>query len=415
MKDYYEILEVHPKASIEVIKKAYRVLAVKYHPDITILDKDVAKRKMTELNEAYAVLSNAKKRADYDATFVKYDHTRTGTKTEDNGKFYSTDTYAKTKKNINKAQQEFMSVCESYVAKICNLNSYTEKDCEKIYSDFSEAIYGSFRILIVEGSITGSVLRVYFLVISSLAEMFHNCENDERALEILKLVEQFVKCGDASYDEMQKLYSKLSKKEKSGKKTVIDKIFKFALCGLIVLCGGLCIVGRNVDGTVNGNSKRYNIFDKMMGKDAEKGKKTVFNFDELDKVAGVDKKVFNVVTGYDRTKPIKNVQGNCELTIDNSQNSEDIYLRVWDISVSESVPVRAIYLKANEVFTMRKFNAGTYELRYKTLSTNGRQYACKSQSFNLEDDGERYSVMRITLYRVRNGNFHTHGISVDDI
>lgn len=55
MKDYYEILEVHPKASLDVIKKAYAVLAKKYHPDVTKVDPDVARSRMIEINEAYSV------------------------------------------------------------------------------------------------------------------------------------------------------------------------------------------------------------------------------------------------------------------------------------------------------------------------------------------------------------------------
>ena len=66
MKDYYEILQVHPKASLDVIKKAYITLAKKYHPDTTKLDAETAQQKMKDLNEAYAVLSDATLRADYD-------------------------------------------------------------------------------------------------------------------------------------------------------------------------------------------------------------------------------------------------------------------------------------------------------------------------------------------------------------
>ena len=64
-KDYYKILGVDKKASTEDIKKAYRKLARKYHPDIS-KEKDADKR-MAELNEANAVLSDAEKRAEYDA------------------------------------------------------------------------------------------------------------------------------------------------------------------------------------------------------------------------------------------------------------------------------------------------------------------------------------------------------------
>jgi len=66
--DYYDILEVSQKASIEVIEKAYRVLAKKYHPDIASekMSRIEAEEMMKKLNEAYDVLSNSMLRADYD-------------------------------------------------------------------------------------------------------------------------------------------------------------------------------------------------------------------------------------------------------------------------------------------------------------------------------------------------------------
>lgn len=62
MKDYYKILGVSPDASEEEIKKAYRKLAHKYHPDKPGGDE----QKFKEINEAYQVLSNKEKRAQYD-------------------------------------------------------------------------------------------------------------------------------------------------------------------------------------------------------------------------------------------------------------------------------------------------------------------------------------------------------------
>lgn len=63
----YEVLEVSENASAEVIEKAYKVLAKKYHPDLqSEANKKSAENKMKKINEAYDVLGNEEKRKEYD-------------------------------------------------------------------------------------------------------------------------------------------------------------------------------------------------------------------------------------------------------------------------------------------------------------------------------------------------------------
>jgi molecular chaperone DnaJ len=64
-KDYYGLLGVGKDASAEDIKKAFRQLARKYHPDVNPGDKQ-AEEKFKEINEAYGILSDSQKRAQYD-------------------------------------------------------------------------------------------------------------------------------------------------------------------------------------------------------------------------------------------------------------------------------------------------------------------------------------------------------------
>ena len=64
-KDYYRVLGVTPKATDEDIKKAFRALARKYHPDVA-KDKKSAEEKFKEINEANEVLSNPESRRKFD-------------------------------------------------------------------------------------------------------------------------------------------------------------------------------------------------------------------------------------------------------------------------------------------------------------------------------------------------------------
>ena len=64
-KDFYEILGVSSEATADEIKKAYRKLAQKHHPDANPDNAD-AEEKFKEISEAYATLSNAEQRKEYD-------------------------------------------------------------------------------------------------------------------------------------------------------------------------------------------------------------------------------------------------------------------------------------------------------------------------------------------------------------
>src|SRR5258707_4424945 len=72
--DYYRILSVTPTASLDDIKRAYRELAKKVHPDRNPTRKARAHQQFTQINAAYGVLSNTELRAEYDRQRTFYLH-----------------------------------------------------------------------------------------------------------------------------------------------------------------------------------------------------------------------------------------------------------------------------------------------------------------------------------------------------
>lgn len=102
MKNYYELLEVNPKASKEIIEKAYRVLVKKYHPDLYQGDeKLIAQKKVQELNEAYHVLSDNFLREQYDIELEREKENR-----------YSNISYENSRRKNNVRQEN--NVAENY-------------------------------------------------------------------------------------------------------------------------------------------------------------------------------------------------------------------------------------------------------------------------------------------------------------
>ena len=65
--DYYQILNVKPEATQEEIRKSYKKLAIKWHPDKNPDNKEEAEKKFKEISAAYAVLGDKEKRREYDA------------------------------------------------------------------------------------------------------------------------------------------------------------------------------------------------------------------------------------------------------------------------------------------------------------------------------------------------------------
>ena len=82
--DPYQILGVETSTQINEIKKAYRKLAMKWHPDKNPDNAEEAARKFQEIGEAYDVLSDVEKRATYDQ--FGYEGLRDGVQNSDGGK-----------------------------------------------------------------------------------------------------------------------------------------------------------------------------------------------------------------------------------------------------------------------------------------------------------------------------------------
>lgn len=114
--DYYSILGVDKKASVEEIKKAYRKLARKYHPDLNPDDEE-AKAKFQQLNEAQEVLTDPEKRKQYDKYGENWKH-------------------AEQYEQAQQAQGQYQGAGNSW-------QEYSGNFDDGQFSDFFESLFGS--------------------------------------------------------------------------------------------------------------------------------------------------------------------------------------------------------------------------------------------------------------------------------
>lgn len=115
---------------------------------------------------------------------------------------------------------------------------------------------------------------------------------------------------------------------------------------------------------------------------------------------------------YVRGYPIDNDDGHSNVTLDNTQNDSDVFVKLVSLDGATAYPVRQFYIPAGSEFTMEEVTAGTYDIRYQDLGTGGLS---RSESFDVEEErtrsGVRYSEMTLTLYKVQDGNFQTYDLA----
>jgi hypothetical protein len=111
--------------------------------------------------------------------------------------------------------------------------------------------------------------------------------------------------------------------------------------------------------------------------------------------------------------PRLNTGGLSSVTVDNSQCTNDVLVKVY--SYGMQAPVRVGFIPAGGRFTFDSLKAGKYDVRYQDLDDGS---LARSETFDLQErrtySGTEYSTIELTLYKVRNGNMQTYPLSPAD-
>lgn len=120
MKNYYQILEVDPRASKEVIEKAYKALVKKYHPDLYMgAQKYQAEKKLKDLNEAFDILSDDFLREQYNSELRKEQMKQDRIKQEQ----MRQETQEDAKSNVGDTQKQTTTQKETFRSKVLKRKS----------------------------------------------------------------------------------------------------------------------------------------------------------------------------------------------------------------------------------------------------------------------------------------------------
>lgn len=106
------------------------------------------------------------------------------------------------------------------------------------------------------------------------------------------------------------------------------------------------------------------------------------------------------IAGY----PVERTDGRSEVTVDNSRNSTDVFVKLVSTDDGMFRPVRHVYIPARRTYKCQNVRAGNYEVWYQDLATGSLK---RSQPFELvetrNDRAVNYSVMRIILFKMSDG------------
>jgi len=117
------------------------------------------------------------------------------------------------------------------------------------------------------------------------------------------------------------------------------------------------------------------------------------------------------ISGYKRAL----TAGYSNVTVDNTQNDSDVFVKLVSLDGPKAFPVRVFFIPGHSSFTVKKVKAGNFDIRSRNMDT-GR--LTRSESFTLKetrsDEGVRYSDMRLTLYKVRDGNMQSYDLAEEE-
>lgn len=118
-------------------------------------------------------------------------------------------------------------------------------------------------------------------------------------------------------------------------------------------------------------------------------------------------------SGYIKGYPIQFKEGYSTLTVNNSKNSSDVFVKLYALDSIPPQPVRVFFIRKGDKFTAVNIKPGSYDIRYRDLNYGGLS---RTDNFILEEyqtfeGATKFKRMTLTLYKVPGGNMKIYPIS----
>ena len=387
VNSHYENLKVARNAPPEVIRAAYRSLSQKHHPDRNPDNEDAA-RIMKVINAAYEVLSDPTKRREHDQWIATAEAGESDANQQPPHNSTPHRGQSSTFEETEKRQKSTSS--QAAVSKAKHFAAHVSKN----WGWYGLGILATMMFL-REPSYTPSTPPHGPKPYQAMPANEPRTITDEKNLA----TKPKAATSEISFEEFaageRRAESLKTLPAKNTKKFLTDEE----------------LFGSAKPSAANDGSLSYDEW-KALGASAAPHPQRTAGEKHGRPNAAPNGQPWPISAGYVRGYKLLHANGFSSVTVDNSRNNSDVFVKLVSIGGAQAFPVRQFFIPGYGSFKLNKLAAGSYDIRYRDLSDGGLS---RSEAFNLVetpiDNGTQYDNVTMTLYKVKNGNMQTYGLS----
>ncbi|MCP9809708.1 J domain-containing protein [Cyanobium sp. HWJ4-Hawea] len=443
---YYKLLGVEIGCSNDEIKKAYKKMCLKLHPDVNPASD--ANESFLNLQKAYEILNNSQKRAEYDTKCVRAPNSNQEPPKEGNDRESTLEPIRCSKCNCVTAQPRyvvfwetlsFLNTVRTPIQGVMCINCAGDAAYEATKKSLIFGWWGIWGIILTPLSVIGNLIGGDKPAQNNggilLYQSWYFAQNNRPELAFILASEALYYLKKSSAKDKNSLVSICQsiidtyRQDGEGKSLAdvwgtrlprsSDQWKAVGVCCAGWIAGfvgliGISLLSGNIEGTGSRAGEEVPEYTFQTPKSSNEAQSSDPYFTtEPTKEIPIPQIYLPLSTGYLPSKEVSNDGGRSEITLKN--NSEiNFHVKLYKEDQGIWVISRELYLKGNEEFTLKNLEPGQYEIRRKDVQSKN---ASKTRAFTMEetrtDDAINYTTLTITLNAIH-GNSRIIPISAAD-